>query len=827
MNNDQIAPTDELPADVLQVVDRIRATSVPQDSVDRSLVRAVELAGRHEVATVRGSSAGSRASLRRWALWLGMPASLAAATIVLIVTLLPSPPTLAQSLSATRSQPWLHGVVTYAQDGNKSNYVFWFSAAKHVYALKLNESCVFIRFGESLQDNTVETYDQAAGEIRTQEDVELREQDLQLLRTLLAPDAPAAFGGVKAIEPLRPGYDRYRVALKGDGGGAEHVISVSHASGLLDSWQTQRANGLMAVIRFEYPRSGPESISELRTMNGRPTEKKADPVQLRDVKPENAGSARQLDIKPKQGVGAIRFGSSVAQVRDVLGEPTKEKPMGASAREMVYADFGLVLLVHNKLGVGDIQCCSNNFRYSAIYGVTMKTFPGKTKEGIGIGSTREELIAAYGEPTSSNPDGSIGYASQVIGYEFIDGRISRLGMRARSSNCVTSETTSSRDRRGQADSTCRWLDRHARQISSNIRAPRTDPQRPCRLMFKRILLPTMFAPIALVLISPLLCAQQTGQEIIFQEDFADIALPAWHHARPKSVKFSRTPGPDGVAALMMEATEPTSSILAVRLPVDRIAGRAVLLDAWRKAEGVKMGLQHFYNAKSMLSWKGRSESKRHYCGTLYSDFSGTFDWERHRFVVNMPEDLQDATVSIGMQECTGKASWARLTVSVDERFPNQQALDRFLAREEREAFAKLDPSTLSVKCLEGGIIQVFTGNAMCRASIGAKRFAGRSWRSYHERTRRSGAWTVASQSGCREPCRGAVELEEELKYVSLSGLNDRVYEIASLRERTRQIETGVAARNEAVLQVDGTTALPVSPLIFGNNINTQNPECAL
>lgn len=342
-------------------------------------------------------------------------------------------------------------------------------------------------------------------------------------------------------------------------------------------------------------------------------------------------------------------------------------------------------------------------------------------------------------------------------------------------------------------------------------------------MFKQLLATTAFATISFVLVPHALWAQQGNRDIVFQEDFDDTSLSAWHGARPPSVKFSRTEGPGGLPALTMETEEPVSSNLSVRLPVDRIAGRAVLLDVWRKAEGVKTGEQHYFNAKSMLSWKAKSEAKRHYSGTLFSDFSGTFDWERHLFVVNMPEDLEDATVSIGMQACTGKASWAGLTVSVDSRFPDQQALERFLAREQHEAYANLDASTLTVKCLDGGIIQVFTGN----------RYVPRKY--WNEAVRRAVLAKVPpSDVQQRQTADGfrtqlsralqtrAMELEAGLKSVAGSGLNDRVYEIASLRERVRQMGTDVVEREETVLEVNRESELPVSPLVFGNNINAQN-----
>ena len=341
-------------------------------------------------------------------------------------------------------------------------------------------------------------------------------------------------------------------------------------------------------------------------------------------------------------------------------------------------------------------------------------------------------------------------------------------------------------------------------------------------MFKEVPLLLAIAAISVSAV-PTVDAQTTEPEVIFSEDFRDISLPAWHGTRQSPVKLSRTQGPDGVPALSMETREPVSRNLSVRLPVERIAGRAVLLDVWRKAENVKTGAQHYHNAKSMLSWKGRGTAKPQYSGTIYSDFYGTFDWERHRFVVEMPKDLEWAAVTIGMQACTGKASWASLTVSVDPRFPNQQALDRFLAREERQAYASLDPKTLSVKGLDGGIIQVFAGH----------RFVPRKF--WNEAVRRV---VLASVPRAERPTSQddgtfgsnlarvllmrAQVLETGLKSLKGDALNDRVYEIASLRERVRQMESGAADKKTVSLKADGASEFPVSSLIFGNNINTQN-----
>jgi len=52
-----------------------------------------------------------------------------------------------------------------------------------------------------------------------------------------------------------------------------------------------------------------------------------------------------------------------------------------------------------------IKCWSDNWPKKLLFAVT--TFAGRTKEGIGMGANREEIITAYGQPdrTSSGSKG--------------------------------------------------------------------------------------------------------------------------------------------------------------------------------------------------------------------------------------------------------------------------------------------------------------------------------------------------------------------------------------------------------------------------------------
>jgi hypothetical protein len=317
-------------------------------------------------------------------------------------------------------------------------------------------------------------------------------------------------------------------------------------------------------------------------------------------------------------------------------------------------------------------------------------------------------------------------------------------------------------------------------------------------------------------------AQQAERELIFSEDFADVALPNWQGTRLPTVKLAGAQGPGGIPALTMETREPVSGSLSVSLPVERMAGKAVLVEVWRKAEDVKTGAQHYYNAKSMLSWKARSTPAPYYSSTTYSDFSGTFDWEKHRYVMEMPEDLEWARFTIGTQACTGKAGWAGLSVSVDPRFPNQQALERFVAEEERLRFASLNTGALEIRRLSGGIIQAFAEHEYV-----PRRF-------WNDAVREAilAAVQPPSQQTQRPPGEfrtqlslamavRAKELEAGLGGLTGTALSDRVYEIASLRERVRQIRMDASETKDVHLKASAPES-PVSPFIFGNNINTQN-----
>jgi hypothetical protein len=84
-------------------------------------------------------------------------------------------------------------------------------------------------------------------------------------------------------------------------------------------------------------------------------------------------------IEPNAGVDKVQKGMNKQQVEAALGQPSSKNGMA-----WYYKSQGMFVSFGGNGVMFNIKC--------------MSPFAGVTKEGIGIGSTRAELIAAYGNP---------------------------------------------------------------------------------------------------------------------------------------------------------------------------------------------------------------------------------------------------------------------------------------------------------------------------------------------------------------------------------------------------------------------------------------------
>lgn len=98
-------------------------------------------------------------------------------------------------------------------------------------------------------------------------------------------------------------------------------------------------------------------------------------------------------IVPGMSVGKVRKGMTTNEVEAVLGKPDKWQ-----GKIMVY-DKNLGMSVgQTKLGVMVVMCGDSLLKYPGV-----KKFKGRTKEGIGMESSREDVIKAFGQPTTAKP----------------------------------------------------------------------------------------------------------------------------------------------------------------------------------------------------------------------------------------------------------------------------------------------------------------------------------------------------------------------------------------------------------------------------------------
>jgi hypothetical protein len=121
-------------------------------------------------------------------------------------------------------------------------------------------------------------------------------------------------------------------------------------------------------------------------------------------------------IQPGVGMGELLFGTDQAKVTEVLGKPD------FMAGDGLYQYTGLVVVARDGK-VYSFQCGDGNgpgTRHA-------EQCPCRTTEGIGVGSSKQDIVAVYGEPTrrttTQRGDTRIGYRSKGMGFMLRDDKV--------------------------------------------------------------------------------------------------------------------------------------------------------------------------------------------------------------------------------------------------------------------------------------------------------------------------------------------------------------------------------------------------------------------
>ena len=106
-------------------------------------------------------------------------------------------------------------------------------------------------------------------------------------------------------------------------------------------------------------------------------------------------SSASIVIEPGVSIGPVHSGMTMQQVVATLGKPDETE----NGEVLKYMNLGFSVLPAKGGLVGFVLCGSS----SGVAKPFTKSFAGHTKEGIGIGSSRADVISAYGEPTVTEP----------------------------------------------------------------------------------------------------------------------------------------------------------------------------------------------------------------------------------------------------------------------------------------------------------------------------------------------------------------------------------------------------------------------------------------
>jgi len=180
----------------------------------------------------------------------------------------------------------------------------------------------------------------------------------------------------------------------------------------------------------EMPAGAPEGVTpEAETAAGTPEGLTPEASAAVEEAAEPLVAKGEMLIVPKVGVGDVKFGMTLDEVKKLWGEPDRIEG------GVVYSYYLKGLHVHGSRpsGIVAFATCfaAKTVRpspFSPVLGPRVRDFAGKTAEGIGIGSTVEEVVEAYGEPSSKGP-GQMQYDGMLMTFTLEDGKVAVMLMR--------------------------------------------------------------------------------------------------------------------------------------------------------------------------------------------------------------------------------------------------------------------------------------------------------------------------------------------------------------------------------------------------------------
>ncbi len=156
-----------------------------------------------------------------------------------------------------------------------------------------------------------------------------------------------------------------------------------------------------------------------KTQNDVPQDTEAESnQQAGDSSKERVGdSSEDLVIRPGIGVGKIKLGMTVQQMKDILGKPD----VAATGISYMYTSLGIEVVARDEV-VSHIYCGNPNGNSLPIVKAMETACKFKTVEGIGIGSTEEQVLKAFGQPTKRS-NGTLRYKDESMSISLANDKV--------------------------------------------------------------------------------------------------------------------------------------------------------------------------------------------------------------------------------------------------------------------------------------------------------------------------------------------------------------------------------------------------------------------
>ncbi|MBW8035842.1 MAG: hypothetical protein FVQ79_09480 [Planctomycetes bacterium] len=132
-------------------------------------------------------------------------------------------------------------------------------------------------------------------------------------------------------------------------------------------------------------------------------------------------ASEDLVIRPGIGVGKIKFGMTVKQMKDILGKPDVD----ATGISFLYSDLGIEIVAKDMVTVSAISCGNPFNKDLPLIRAMEEACKFKTVEGIGIGSTEDQVLKAFGQPTKRSND-RLRYKGKRMSIHLANGKV--IGM---------------------------------------------------------------------------------------------------------------------------------------------------------------------------------------------------------------------------------------------------------------------------------------------------------------------------------------------------------------------------------------------------------------